>query len=121
MDHSCNRREFMEQVAVYGAAASLLPNVAAADKKPPPKAPDHTLTVIAGKPRERGRQYGQKFKDSIHAFLDREIYAAFSKKGPTKDDMLRYAGRCSKAIKDYSPTIADEMEGMAEGSGLRPE
>src|SRR5438093_12226791 len=106
MHHLCNRREFMEQVAIYGAAASLLGNAAAAEKKPPPKAPDHTLTVIAGKPRERGRQYAQKFKDGIHAFLDREIYAAFAKKGPAKDEMLRYAGACSKTSKGYSPTIA---------------
>src|SRR5437660_1430102 len=110
MHHLCNRREFMEQVAVYGGAASLLGNAAAADKKPPPKPPDHTLTVIAGKPRERGRQYGQKFKDGIHAFLDREIYTAFSKKSPAKDEMLRYAGACNKAIKEYSPIIADELE-----------
>src|ERR1043166_3901480 len=32
--------------------------------------------------------------------------------------MLRFAGACGKAIKEYSPLLFDEMEGMAEGSGL---
>src|SRR5262245_18696976 len=123
MEKLIRRREFVKSAAIGAVAAGALPLLAgAADKKKePPKAADHTLTVIAGKPRERGRQYGQKFNDSIHAFLDREIYAAYSKKGPAKDEMLRYAGACSKAIKEYSPIIADELEGMAEGTGLRLE
>src|SRR5262249_9172537 len=38
-----------------------------------------------------------------------------------RDEMLAFAGRCGKAIKDYSPSIMDELEGMAEGSELRLE
>src|SRR5262245_37721877 len=117
-----NRRSFLHGlagcVAVAGSGRSL---ATAADKKAPPQAPDHTLTVIAGKPRERGRQYGQKFKDAIAAFRDREIYKPFVKNPPTKQELLRYAGQCEKAIRAYSPLIHDELEGMAEGSGLRLE
>lgn len=112
------RREF---VAALGSAATagLIPLSAAEPTLP--KVPDHTLTVIAGKPRERGRRYGRQFKDSIVAFLDKEIYQRFIQKPSPKDEMLRYAGACGRAIKEYSPLIMDELEGMAEGSGLKLE
>lgn len=124
MMQSLNRRAFLQRVAGYGAAtlgAAVAPRVAFADdKKALPPAKPHTLTVIDGKPRERGRLYGRTFKDSIQAFLDREIYQAFNK--PFKpDDMLRYAGGCANEVRAYSPVIHDELEGMAEGSGIRLE
>lgn len=122
MNESCNRREFLQQVAGAGAAATglHLSGSAAEPAKELPKVPDHTLTVISGKPRERGKEYGTKFKDAIHAFLDKEIYQAFAKNS-SKEEKLRYAGECTKAVKKYSPLITDELEGMAEGSGLRLE
>jgi hypothetical protein len=76
------------------------------------------LTAISGSPRERGRQYGARFKDSIAAFLEREIYGAFIGQPSPKQEMLRYAGACAKEVRRYSPVIHDEMEGMAETSGL---
>ena len=82
---------------------------------------EHTLSVIEGTPRERGRAYGQRFKASITRFLEREIYAAFDGKPNQKELLLRYGGACSRKIKDYAPLVMDEMEGMAEGAGLRLE
>ena len=79
---------------------------------------EHVLTVISGTPRERGRAYGAKFADAIRKFLEDEIYRGYEGKPNPRDRMLRYAGACGKAIRKYSPTIIDEMEGMAEGSGL---
>src|SRR5262245_11584858 len=119
MNESCNRREFLQQVAVAGTAAAGLQSAgsAAEPAKELPKVPDRALTVITGKPRERGKQYGTKFKDAIHAFLDKEIYQAFAKHS-SKEEKLRYAGQCTKAIRKYSPLITDELEGMAEGAGL---
>ncbi|HEX7899758.1 MAG TPA: C45 family peptidase [Planctomycetota bacterium] len=101
------RRAFLAQ-------AIALPLVAQELKRPPA----HTLTVIEGTPRERGRKYGSTFKDEIQLFLDREIYAAFTKKAPTREEVLRYGAACAKAIRAYSPEIIEEMEGMAEGAGL---
>jgi isopenicillin-N N-acyltransferase-like protein len=120
---SWSRREFL-RVAGCGAAAAGVcwaPRVRAEVRREPPKVSDHTLTVIAGKPRERGRQYGEKFKDAIHAFLDREIYQRFAPTPARRDEHLAYAGQCRAAIQKYSPSVLDEMEGMAEGSGLRLE
>ncbi|MGI8601936.1 MAG: C45 family autoproteolytic acyltransferase/hydrolase [Verrucomicrobiales bacterium] len=76
------------------------------------------LTEIAGKPRERGRIYGEKFKTAIQSFLDKEIYQPFVGAPSSKDEMMRYAGACAKAIQSYSPIIHEEIEGMAEGSRL---
>ena len=68
----------------------------------PPKVPDHTLTTIAGKPRDRGKQYGHKFKEAIHSFRDKEVYC-LAVNPPSRDDLLRYAGDCAKEIKAYCP------------------
>src|SRR5262249_47747124 len=110
-----DRREFLHRAA---SGAALLPAVAAAQDKKGRELPEPTLTVIEGKPRERGRQYGKAFADSIRAFLDREIYGAFIGKPSPREAMLRYAGACAKAVRAFSPTVHDEMEGVAEGSGL---
>lgn len=76
-----------------------------------------TAIVLA----QRGRLYGRTFTDPIHAFLDIEIYQRFVKKPPPNDAMLHYAGACAKAVKEYSPLMRDEGEGLAEGSALRLE
>jgi hypothetical protein len=91
------------------------------DKAPPPSADVPPLTVISGKPRERGLAYGQKFRDGIRRFLQREIYQAFVQKPSPKEEMLRYAGACARVIREVCPVVADELEGVAEGAGLRPE
>jgi hypothetical protein len=87
----------------------------------PPKPPAFTRTVISGKPRERGRQYGKAFADGIRGFRDKEIYGPFIGKPATKEEMLRYAAACGQEVKKFSPVIFDELEGMAEGSGVRLE
>jgi isopenicillin-N N-acyltransferase-like protein len=119
MNEPQDRRQFLRQAALCGvAAAGLRPAVSA---KEPPRVPDHTLTVIAGKPRERGRQYGRKFKEPIRSFLDKEIFKKFTTPAATREGLLRYAGQCARAIKGYSRLVMDELEGIAEGSGLRLE
>ncbi len=108
-----SRREFIQQAAAWSVVQG-----GPGRKEPPAYAPDHQLTVISGRPRSRGLQYGRIFKDRIHAFLDKEIYGTFAKNPPSKDDLLRYAGGCAEQIRRYSPVIIEEMEGMTEGSGL---
>ncbi len=115
-----NRREFLRAAA--GGLAFGLPTAARAARQEAPKAaPEHALTVIDGKPRERGRAYGRQFKDGIHAFLEKEIYRAFTGQPSARDEMLRYAAACGKAVRDYSPEVHDELEGTAEGTGLKLE
>lgn len=106
----CHRRQFLRQAAIAATSWAGC-QLQAAD------APGFSFTVIAGKPRERGRQYGQQFKDAITAFLNREFYQAFNGKYQ-KADLLAYAGACAQVMRKHCPTIIEEMEGMAEGSGL---
>jgi isopenicillin-N N-acyltransferase-like protein len=118
-----NRRDFLHRLVCCGTATlgfhGAKPLLVATEKEPP-KVPDHTLTTISGKPRTRGKQYGQQFKDDIHAFLEKEIYRACAGHA-SRDVLLRYAGPCVRAVKEYAPAILDEMEGMAEGAGLKLE
>jgi isopenicillin-N N-acyltransferase-like protein len=83
--------------------------------------PEHRLSVISGKPRERGRLYGKRFSEPIREWLDREVYQSFAKEPARREELFRYAAACTPFIKSYSPEILDEMEGMAEGSGLKLE
>jgi isopenicillin-N N-acyltransferase-like protein len=124
MNTKLSRRAFLAQTAGYAALASgldLVPGRShAADEPDWPKVADLPLTVIKGKPHERGRQYGEHFADAIANFLEKEIVKPFSA-SVKRDDMLRYAAQCSKLIKDYSPEIFDELDGMAEGAKLKLE
>jgi hypothetical protein len=119
-----NRRAFLQRVGLSASAlagASVLREWALAEEKPLAEGAIPPLTLISGKPRDRGRMYGSRFKDGIHAFLDREIYQAFIQKPSPKDAMLAYAGACGKEVKQFSAVIHDELEGIAEGSGLKLE
>lgn len=113
------RRRFLQAAG----CAALAPLAVRAD--PPATelgtAADHTLTIISGKPVERGRRYGRLRRDAIQAFLEREIYASFSGKPSTRDEMLRYADHCWKPLQAFAPLVAAEMGGLAEGAGLRVE
>jgi hypothetical protein len=119
--HPHSRRVFLKQVALGAGACCLTRHELCAE---PPLTVTATtgaippLAEISGKPRERGRQYGGQFKDGIQGFLDREIYGAFIGHPSPKDDMRRYADACAREIRRFSPIIHDEMEGMAEGSGI---
>jgi isopenicillin-N N-acyltransferase like protein len=114
-----NRRQFIQQamtVASLGPLASGAGSLSGADATREVK-PFGNAIVIGGKPRDRGRQYGRRFSAGIAEFLEREIYAAFVGRNYLKDEMLRYADACAKVIRAECPIIADELEGMAEGSG----
>jgi len=108
-----SRREFLQT----GLVGTLALGTAVADTKPP-HGDIPAKRVIAGKPRERGRQYGQLLKDGIAAFLDKEIYKPFIQKPAPKDELLRYAAACGKVVREVCPIVYDELEGTAEGSGL---
>ena len=119
-----DRRHFLSTIAWGGCAAAGLVRAWGAERPPlskRPQAPDHSLVVISGTPRERGRAYGRRFSGQIREFVDKEILAAFKSPKAGRDALLRYAAACLGPIRRLSPTIAEEMEGMAEGTGLRLE
>jgi hypothetical protein len=114
-----NRRGFLGTAAAYGVGG--LGMGAMAESRAGSAAavsPFGDAVEIAGSPRERGRAYGRRFAAATRGFLDREIYGVFRDRFFPKDDLLRYAAACFREVRKECPIIADEMEGMAEGSGL---
>jgi hypothetical protein len=112
------RRELLHRASAATTGLALLPSLPARAETSPSKVPTFTKTIIDGKPRERGRRYGKEFSDGIRAFLDQEIWKPFIGKPATREEMVRYAAACGLEIKKFSPIIHEELEGMAEGSGL---
>ncbi len=119
-----SRRRALQLGAASLAGWPSLSAIGGSDRLPlsrRPEAPDHFLVRISGSARERGRAYGRRFSHEIHEFLETQVYAAFVRKTATRDDMLRYAAACLGPIRKLSVELVEELEGMAEGSGLRLE
>jgi hypothetical protein len=76
------------------------------------------LETFPGKPRDRGRAYGITLRDATQEFLDRELYQAFLPGTTSKEQLLRFADACAKSIKRYSPSLHEELEGIAEGAAI---
>src|SRR5262245_41718450 len=97
MTRISTRRKFLKTAAGLGALAGNLGawsrdrEIMAQDAT---AAPEHTLTVIGGTPRERGRRYGRKFAQAIQGFLDGEIYHPAAKKTYPRDELFCYASQC---------------------------
>src|SRR5262245_35023303 len=103
--------------------AALLVTSAFSRQAPAPAARDAVrafapATLIEGKPRDRGRAYGTRFRDAIRDFLTQEIDAAFVGKPSTKEQLLQYAAACGEVVRAECPLVADEFQGIAEGAGL---
>lgn len=110
------RRQFL-RAAAAAAALPVLPRATPADQSgsiPP-------LIRYSGRPKQRGRAYGRARADDIRSFLDREIHGAFVSPTINRDELLRYAAACGAVIAEVTPVIHAELEGIAEGSGIRYE
>lgn len=121
MNHAVDRRHFLKLGSALMAGAAV--STRAAEDRP--AAPDevsevspHRLTVIEGNARERGRRYGDAFREGIQAFLQREIYQVFAKDEEAKRDLLNYAGACADQVADFSPEIMEELVGVGEATEL---
>jgi len=77
------------------------------------------VTEISGKAFDRGYQYGTKFKQVITDFTEAFLYGTdpigFS--NLSRDQAVRYAKKYVPYIEDYSPDLAEQVRGVAEGSG----
>ena len=103
------RAHFLSLTAVL----LLSREVPAADVREIPEA-----IVIEGSALERGHAYGKRFRDEIRSFLDEEIFAPFTGKPSTREEMLAYAAACGTVVREVCPGIAEEVRGIAEGAGL---
>jgi len=81
----------------------------------------HKVVEISGGAHERGYQYGSKCKDVIKRLVNAH-YSLFEHHFKlSKDQLLREARKYIPFIEDYSPEIADEIRGTAEGAGIQTE
>src|ERR1700744_3241516 len=98
-----------------------MPPVTPAGTQGEPPAAPVPLIEISGPPRERGRAYGE----SARALVDRagayyqEAFAASSGLGWA--GVLGEAGRWRPVVEAAAPQLLEEMDGIAEGAGRRPE
>jgi len=104
---SLSRREFLGGAAAVGLSSRL-----------GAQEPASPITVVSGKPRDRGRHYGRHCKDPLRIFLDKEFGKVLGKGTPERDKAFRHAADCAKEIRGYAPAILEEMEGVAEGTGF---
>jgi len=81
----------------------------------------HKIVEMSGTPRERGYRYGeecgniiQQLVNAHYAFYDREI-------GVSRGKLLNEANKLINFVEEYSPEIAEEMKGTAEGAGIKYE
>lgn len=80
---------------------------------------DLPLIDLSGDARTRGRAHGEALANSAAANIETYL-ARFAAGGITKDDALAEGARWQKRIEAFDPDYAEEMAGIAEGSGLDP-
>jgi isopenicillin-N N-acyltransferase like protein len=87
------------------------------------------VVEFRGGPRERGASHGEQLRDEIGAFYDVWIEAMTRSHGAeagygspavgwSEADYVAYAGAHLPAAREYAPELVEEIEGIAEGSGV---
>lgn len=89
-----------------------------AEDSPRTVAPFPEAIVITGAARERGEAYGRQFSAAIREFYASEIQQPFVGHPASQQELLDYASRCAEVVRDECPMIAEELDGIAAGSGL---
>lgn len=91
---------------------------AIADDPPSTVAPFPEAIVITGTARERGEAYGRRFSAAIREFYAAEIQKPFIGRPASQPELLDYASQCAQVVREECPMIAEELDGIAAGSGL---
>lgn len=83
--------------------------------------PPYPVIAVAGSARERGRQHGEAARERVARSI--EIYRAAFEGGPglSWEAALDRARGFAAQIRAADPAILEEMHGIAEGAGFRPE
>jgi isopenicillin-N N-acyltransferase-like protein len=76
------------------------------------------VVTLSGSPAERGNQYGRTLKDLINSLVQSHFSFYARNFHISKDEVLREANKYIPFIEDYSPEVAEEIEGTAAGAGI---
>jgi len=71
---------------------------------------------LSGGAYEIGYKYGKEFSSLIARMIEEAFFKEFEGK-LSKDQLIRHAKKYAPFIEDYSPEIAEELRGIADGSG----
>lgn len=79
---------------------------------------------LTGTPREMGRRHGEAARDAILRFAEERVALAgdegWSGRAADRAEVLELAEACWRAHVAYDAELAEELEGMAEATGLSP-
>lgn len=73
---------------------------------------------VSGEPRDRGRQYGEAARERIHRAHAFYAEAFRESTGLAWDGVTERAKRWVAPARAFAPDLVEEMEGIADGSGL---
>jgi isopenicillin-N N-acyltransferase-like protein len=79
----------------------------------------YDILEVRGQAYDRGFSYGQHHADRLRRLLKShyEFYARYLE--TSKEEVLRDASKYEKPIRDYSELVADELQGTADGAGVK--
>ena len=79
------------------------------------------MLTLTGSALERGRQHGEQSRERVARSID--IYRPAFEKGPKLQcaEVLERASGFARQIESADPAILEEMHGIAEGAGFKPE
>lgn len=78
-----------------------------------------SFTSTATSPSARGREFGERWRDAVHANLA-GYSALFESAGGTRALVRDWAEQALERTATWAPPLAEEIAGIAEGAGLRP-
>lgn len=76
---------------------------------------------LSGSAYERGYKYGSHYRTLYRELLESHYRYFAQHLKVTKSDALKEAARFEKFVQEYSEDIAQEIQGQAEGAGIRLE
>jgi isopenicillin-N N-acyltransferase-like protein len=79
------------------------------------------IVLVEGEPRERGRQHGELAGEQVTLSVERYMERFAHYAGLSPDEARRRASEFAVPIREYDPALLEEIEGVAEGAGLRTE
>ena len=78
--------------------------------------------ALRGSPKQLGSEHGAAFRDDIHRYTDERVHLAsngsWAGRKATREDTLALAEAMLPAHRAYAPDLTEEMEALAEASGL---
>ncbi|WP_460318501.1 C45 family autoproteolytic acyltransferase/hydolase [Paenibacillus sp. YSY-4.3] len=76
--------------------------------------------IVSGQPFQRGAQYGEALRRDIRDFLDDDIARINSvrRQSLTLNEALSLADGYIPHIEAYTPQLAEEIKGLAQGAGI---